>query len=138
MGSSSRGVSCSCSSSSVVARRVEVEGLVALRDLGGEGGGGGVEDLELISSSSLTILIFPLVATFLVPPCSFLGHWDERCPISLHAKQCPSSIIFFHSSGVSFWRHTPSDFFLSTSMALESRLEECQKVEVRPCFWACL
>src|SRR5712692_9111485 len=103
---------------------VEVEGLVALRDLGGEGGGGGEEDLQLISLSSLTVLIFPLVATFLVPPCSFLGHWDKRCPFSLHVKQCPSSIIFFHLSGVSFWRCIPSDFFLSTSMALESQLEE--------------
>src|SRR5712692_343803 len=102
--------------------------MVALRDLGGKGGGGGEEDLELISSSSLTVLIFPLVATFLVPPCSFLWHWDERCPFSLHAKQCPSSIIFFHSSGVSFWRCAPLDFFLLTSMALESRLEECRKV----------
>src|SRR5712692_12041043 len=98
---------------------VEVEGLIALRDLGGEGGGGGEEDLELISSSSLTILIFPLVVAFFVPPCSFLGHWDERCPFSLHVKQRPSSIIFLHSSGVSFWRHAPLDFFLSTSMALE-------------------
>src|SRR5712692_5095982 len=116
----------------------EVEGLIALRDLGGEGGGGGEEDLELISSSSLTILIFPLVAAFLVPPYSFLGHWDERCPFSLHAKQRPSSIIFFRSSGVSFRRRIPSDFFLSISMALESRLEERRKVEVMPCFWACL
>src|SRR5713226_2234641 len=103
---------------------MEVEGLVALRDLGGEGGGRGEEDLELISSSSLTVLIFPLVVVFLVPPCSFLGHWDERCLFSLHAKQCPSSIIFFRLSGVSFWRHTPSDFFLLTSMVLELQWEE--------------
>jgi len=66
----------------MVVRRVEVEGLVAFQDFRGEGGGGGEEDLELISSSSFTVLIFPFVVAFLVPLCSFLGHWDERCPFS--------------------------------------------------------